>query len=56
MHFMASARTDISEATRNSRVWAESGAGRGGRGGRGGGGFGGGGALVWLPIDPIYKG
>jgi len=56
LHFMASARTDISEATRNSRVWAESGGGgRGGRGGRGGG-FGGGGQLVWLPIDPIYKG
>jgi hypothetical protein len=54
-HFMASARTDISEATRNSRVWAEAGAGRGGRGGRGGGGFGGAG-LVWLPIDPIYRG
>lgn len=50
--FMGSARTDISDATRNSRVWADSGAGRGGRGGRGFGG----GQLVWLPIDPIYKG
>ncbi len=56
LRFMASARTDISQATRNSRVWAESGGGgRGGRGGRAGGGFGGGGQLVWLPIDPIYK-
>jgi len=55
MHFIASFRTDISEATRNSRAWAESGgAGRGGRGGRGGG-IGGGGQLMWLPIDPIYK-
>ena len=56
MHFVASARTDVGEATRNSRVWAESGAGRGGRGGRGGAGFGGGAPQMWLPIDPIYKG
>ena len=55
VHFMAVARTDIPEATRNSRVWAESGGGRGGRGGRGGAGFGAA-PLMWLPIDPIYKG
>ena len=57
MHFMASARTDISEATRNSRVWADSGGGgRAGRGGRGGGFGGGAGQYMWLPIDPVYKG
>lgn len=56
MRFIASARTDIPQATRNSRAWAESGGGgRGGRGGRGGGAVGGGGQLMWLPIDPIYK-
>ena len=54
MRFIASARTDIPEATRNSRAWAESGGGGRGRGGRGGG-IGGGGQLVWLPIDPVYK-
>lgn len=45
MRFIASARTDVATATRNSRVWAESRAARGGAG-----------QLKWLPIDPVYKG
>jgi hypothetical protein len=46
MRFIASVRTDVATATRNSPVWAEK-AGTRGRGA---------GQLKWLPIDPIYKG
>jgi hypothetical protein len=55
VHFIAAARTDITQATRNSPEWAAAVVGGAGRGGRGGG-FGAGGQLMWLPIDPIYKG
>ena len=46
MRFIASVRTDVATATRNSPVWAEKAGTRGG----------GAGQLKWLPIDPIYKG
>jgi len=46
MRFIASVRTDVVTATRNSPVWAEKAGARGG----------GAGQLKWLPIDPIYKG
>ena len=46
MRFIASVRTDMATATRNSPVWAEKAGTRGG----------GAGQLKWLPIDPIYKG
>ena len=46
MRFLASVRTDVITATRNSPVWAEK------TGARAGGA----GQLKWLPIDPIYKG
>jgi len=46
MRFIASVRTDVVTATRNSPVWAEKAGTRGG----------GAGQLKWLPIDPIYKG
>jgi hypothetical protein len=48
MRFIASARSDVATATRNSPAWAEA-AGSGTRGGRRG-------QLKWLPIDPVYKG
>jgi len=43
--FIASVRTDVVTATRNSPVWAEK-TGTRGRAGQ----------LKWLPIDPVYKG
>jgi hypothetical protein len=46
MRFIASVRTDVVTATRNSPVWAEKVSTRGG----------GAGQLKWLPIDPVYKG
>jgi hypothetical protein len=46
MRFIASVRTDVTTATRNSPLWAEKVATRGGAAGQ----------LKWLPIDPIYKG
>jgi hypothetical protein len=45
MRFIASVRTDVATATRNSPAWAEKAGTRGGAG-----------QLKWLPIDPIYKG
>jgi hypothetical protein len=44
--FLASVRSDVMTATRNSPAWAEKAGARGG----------GAGQLKWLPIDPIYKG
>jgi hypothetical protein len=46
MRFLASVRSDVVTATHNSPVWAGKVAARGG----------GAGQLMWLPIDPIYKG
>ncbi|HEY4085151.1 MAG TPA: gluconate 2-dehydrogenase subunit 3 family protein [Bryobacteraceae bacterium] len=46
MRFIASVRTDVMTATRNSPAWAEKAGTRGG----------GAGQLKWLPIDPVYKG
>jgi hypothetical protein len=46
MRFIASVRTDVVTASRNSPVWAEKVATRGG----------GAGQMMWRPIDPIYKG
>ena len=45
MQFIASVRTDVMTATRNSPLWAEKAGTRGSAG-----------QLKWLPIDPVYKG